>query len=293
MLPPLKPLLSFKAAAKYQSFTKAAHELNITHGAVSRSVKQLEDYFGFELFERRNRGLFLTSRGKKLAAEVEIILANLEMVCEKIRMSESESKRILSVSCEPSLAMRWLMPELDEFRTAFPHIDIHLSVGGGPINLSSEGVNLAIRRSDFRWPSDYHCTVLGKELVGPVCSPAYWEKHRDKAKQILHTRTRPEAWNDWNRLSDSTIEACSEKYFDHFYFSLQAAATGFGVAIGPEPLVRGDLEHEILIAPYGFIVTPINYVLLSLGVQKENSDIIAFTNWLTRKLALPVAEDKT
>ncbi|WP_051249541.1 LysR substrate-binding domain-containing protein [Maridesulfovibrio zosterae] len=284
-LPPLKPLISFRAAARYSSFTKAAHELNLTHGAVSRAVKQLEEFFGFDLFERRNRRLFLTEKGKLLAEGVEEVLEKLKNVSEAVRIPES--KRRLSVSCEPSLAMRWLMPKLEDFRLKHPQIDIHLSTGGGPIDLSAEGVHLAIRRSDFTWPSYYQCTTIGKERIGPVCSPGYWEQHQHTPKLLLHTRTRPEAWTDWKILSASPIETDSEKYFDHFYFSLQAAITGFGIAIGPEPLVYDDIKQGLLIAPYGFKKTQSDYVILSLHDPETNADMRVFVDWIIGKLALP------
>lgn len=284
-LPPLKPLISFRAAANHQNFTKAARELHLTHGAVSRAVKQLEEFFGFELFTRRNRGLFLTEKGAALSKGVEESLTSLERTCESLRMPES--KRRLSVSCEPSLAMRWLMPKLEDFRKKAPHIDIHLSTGGGPIDLTAEGVHLAIRRSDFTWPPHYHCTPLGKERIGPVCSPDYWEKHKKSPKQLLHTRTRPKAWNDWNAMSDTELDIGAEKQFDHFYFSLQAAATGFGLAIGPEPMVHEEIRQGLLVAPYGFRKTPIDYVILSLGSPETDRNMDTFIRWLKSELNLP------
>ncbi len=286
-IPPLKPLVSFRAAAKHQSLTKAAQELHLTHGAVSRAVKQLEEFFGFELFTRRNRGLFITEKGADLAKEVDNILNRLEKVCEKLKTPES--KRRLSVSCEPSLAMRWLMPKLDDFRRKAPQIDIHLATAGGPIDISAEGVHLAIRRSDFTWPPHYHCTLLGKERIGPVCSPAYWEKHKKTPKQLLHTRTRPEAWDDWNKISNTQIESDSEKNFDHFYFSLQAASTGFGLAIGPEPMVQEHIKQGLLVAPYGFKKTAIDYVILSLDRPEKGCNMNTFIDWLKSELGLPPA----
>jgi DNA-binding transcriptional LysR family regulator len=284
-LPPLKPLVSFRSAARHSSFTKAAQELNLTHGAVSRAVKQLEEFYGFKLFERRNRGLFLTGRGRKLAVEIESVLDQLEKISEEIR--HTESKRRISVSCEPSLAMRWLMPALEKFRNICPQVDVHLSTGGGPIDLTAEGVHLAIRRSDFIWPTYYCSTVLGKEKIGPVCSLAYWEKHRFKPLEILHTRTRPQAWTDWRRISGENPEIASEKYFDHFYFSLKAATTGFGVAIGPEPMVREDISQKLLIAPYGFRTTDVDYVILSIDPPKKNSDLSSFIDWVASEFQQP------
>ena len=85
-IPPLGPLISFHAAATHQSFTAAARELNLTHGAVSRAVKQLEEFFGTQLFHRRNRGIYLTEKGSFFARHVEKILKELERYDKKYQM---------------------------------------------------------------------------------------------------------------------------------------------------------------------------------------------------------------
>ncbi|WP_135074822.1 LysR substrate-binding domain-containing protein [Terasakiella sp. SH-1] len=277
-LPSLSSLQSFSVAAKHQSFTKAANELNQTHGAVSRAVKQLEDYFGVLLFERRNRRLYITSKGKKFAEQITILLEQIEDACEELTSSPSDHK--LAISCEPSLAMRWLMPRLEEFRTIHAGLDIHLSTAGGPIDLAENGIDIAIRRSDFKWAEDYWVTDLGNEAIGPVCSPSYIEKHPDLNWTLLHTRTRTEAWHDWKQLSNQDIQCDNEKFFDHFYFSLQAAVAGMGVAIGPKILVEDDLKNDLLIAPFGFKETSVNYVALSLKNPTSNEKVHAFINWM-------------
>ncbi len=282
-LPPLGPLVSFCTAARHESFTKAAHELNLTHGAVSRAVKQLEDYFGHQLFHRRNRRLFLTKKGRFFADRVEFILNELENTCEQVR--SIDTRRRLSVSCEPSLAIRWLMPRLDKFHQEYPEIEIHLSTEGGPIDLSAKGVHLAIRRSDFIWPDYYQSTPLVKEKIGPVCSPGYWKKKDGKQLKLLHTRTRPEAWTDWKQINGSQPQRLSEQFFDHFYFSLQAAVAGLGIAIGPEPLVIDDLNQGLLIAPYGFIQTSTDYVALTLQNPANENDLNNFISWLNKGLS--------
>ncbi|WP_319777582.1 LysR substrate-binding domain-containing protein [Maridesulfovibrio sp.] len=283
-LPPLGPLISFRAAAKHTSFTKAAAELHLTHGAVSKAVKQLEDFFGLRLFHRRNRSIFLTSKGKFLYQHVDKLLRELETVSEQMRVADN-SKRI-SVSCEPSLSMRWLMVRLEQFHEEFPETEIHISTGGGPIDLSSEGVHLAIRRSDFSWPAGYHSMELGIEHIGPVCSPSYWEKNMNKELKILHTRTRIEAWADWKQYSGRSIRTGSEQFYDHFYFSLQAAVAGLGMAMGPEPLVTDDLERGLLVAPYGFVETPISYVALALNKIEEDKSLHNFIRWVREHIPL-------
>ncbi|MGE4505174.1 MAG: LysR family transcriptional regulator [Desulfovibrionaceae bacterium] len=322
-LPPLNPLASFLAAARHGSFTRAAQELNVTHGAVSRAVRQLEDHFGVELFERRNRGIHLTPRGRDFAGRVEGVFAELEEACE--RLAAGEAGRRLSVSCEPTLAMRWLMPRLEEFHRAVPGVDVLLSTAGGPIDLSEQGVDLAVRRSDFSWPGHYWHLSLGRERIGPVCSPGYWREinggkgpGKDTGKggeggecvgeclggrhagpvRLLHTRTRPGAWADWRALQKggpgseresgpgSGPEGTSERFHDHFYFSLQAAQAGLGMAMGPEPLVRDALEQGMLVAPYGFAATQAEYVVISRKKPRPGGDGEAFVAWLRERLAL-------
>ncbi len=281
-LPPLGPLISFRAAAKHESFTKAAHELSLTHGAVSRAVKQLEEFFGQPLFHRRNRRLFLTRKGRFFADRVEKILSELETTCEQLL--SVESRRRLSVSCEPSLTMRWLMPRLDKFHNMHPEIEVHLSTEGGPIDLSAKGVHLAIRRSDFTWPDSYHCIPLVKEKIGPVCSPGYWGKLQEKGHRLLHTRTRPSAWTDWKELGGYVPEAVSEQYFDHFYFSLQGAVAGLGMAIGSEPMFTDDVRQGLLVAPYGLIETSVEYVALTLQNTTDDHPLHCFIPWLKEEL---------
>lgn len=283
-LPPLSPLISFCLAARHQSFTKAAQELNLTHGAVSRAVKQLEDYFGLQLFQRRNRRIYLTEKGRFFAEKATELLEGLEVASEQMHTVETDS--CLAVSCEPTLAMRWLMPRLSGFHKEASNTDIHLSTAGGPIDLAAQNLDIAIRRSDFQWPESYWVTSLGRERIGPVCHPDYWQSiQKEKSPVLLHTRTRPEAWMDWSSISEQYIDSSNERFFDHFYFSLQAAVAGLGMAIGPEPLVADDIRNGHLIAPYGFSETSVEYVVLSLRNPESSELVKTFSTWLKQELA--------
>jgi len=281
-LPPLGPLIGFCAAAKHQSFTKAARELNLTHGAVSRAVQQLEQYFGLALFHRRNRRVYLTDKGRFFADKTTALLSELETISEQMRAQEMG--RCLAVSCEPSLAMRWLMPRLGAFYEGFPGVDVHLSTAGGPVDIAAQNLDLAIRRSDFQWPKDYWVTPLARERTGPVCHPDYWSQLQGKPSVLLHTRTRPNAWADWTTRANQPMASSAEQYFDHFYFSLQAAVAGLGIAIGPEPLVADDIERGHLVAPFGFLETDTDYVVLSLKNHERDDLLGAFVSWLGEEL---------
>jgi len=277
-LPPLNPLVSFCSAAKHQSFTKAAQELNLTHGAISRAVKLIEEHFGYQLFERRNRRIYLNEKGQYFALKAEKILLDLEKVCEEMHQQSTLKK--FSISCEPSLAMRWLMPRINTVHKIIPNIDIQLSTAGGPIDLASHKIDLAIRRSDFKWPEEYWVTHLGNEWIGPVCRPNYLDTTNDELPVSLHTRTRPSAWADWEVLKHEKLQFSSEKYFDHFFFSLQASIAGLGIAIGPHYLVADDISEGLLEAPFGFVETEIEYVALSLRNSKADEKLKSFLSWI-------------
>ncbi|MCV2402252.1 LysR substrate-binding domain-containing protein [Marinomonas sp. C2222] len=287
-LPPLGALTAFEAAAKHQSFSRAAEEVNLTHGAISRAVAQLEERIGVELFVRRNRRVYLTMAGRRLLKTVSESLNALSDTVEEIHRHDKNSP-FLTVSCEPSLAMRWLMPRLGSFKEQHPELNIDLRMAGGPIDLLSENCDLAIRRNDFGIPDNYSQTFLCSEMAGPVCTDNYWQEQANQAldqAHWLHSRTRPNAWEDWRKQQElMALKPQSEQYFDHFFYALQAAQAGLGIAIGSTPLVSDDLvlnqlAPQTLISPMGMQLTGYDYVLLSLTEPTQDQRIDAFTRWL-------------
>lgn len=277
------PALSyFRVAAELESFSKAADTLNVTHGAISRAVRLLEDDLETSLFERRNRAVFLTDAGRRLALVVSKGLGDIE--AEVRRIKEDSAKATLTVSCEPTLMMRWLIPRLQEFQEMHPEADIRLLAGGGPVTLGT-GIDLAIRRNDFDWPDTYHARLLFKEKIGPICRPekssAYFcGEHLNGTAKLLHTRTRPNAWVTWSDLSGMALPSRSHLDFEHFYFSIQAALAGLGVAIGPWHLVQDDIRSGLLTAPNGFIEDGSGYMLLSARKPQNGTLEDAFGAWL-------------
>ncbi|AEF54345.1 transcriptional regulator, LysR family [Marinomonas posidonica IVIA-Po-181] len=282
-LPPLNALAAFEAAAKHQSFTKAAEELHLTHGAISRAVAQVEERIGVDLFLRRHRRVYLTAAGQRLLKTTSQSLDALSRTVEEIHRHDLSSP-FLVVSCEPSLAMRWLMPRLGEFKALCPDLHIDLRMAGGPIDLLAEGCDVAIRRMDFTVKSDYQVTRLCAEFAGPVCSHGYWtqlENQNLNNANWLHSRTRPQAWYDWlSTEKDQTMSPNTEQHFDHFFYALQAAQDHLGVVIGSVPLVSDDLQKQRLIAPLGLKPTGVDYALLTLDGVEQDPRIAQFSNWL-------------
>ena len=278
---PLSALVPFRAAARLHSFSRAADALSLTHGAVSRAVRLLEDHLGTMLFERQGRGVMLTEAGRDLAQAVEEGLGRIETVAEAMR--ERQAGVALTVSCEPTLLMRWLIPRLPAFQSAHPGLDLRLMAGGGPVQ-PGPGLDLAIRRDDFALPPGWIAEPLFAERIGPVCRPDLVAQFFDGADlrpeaPRLHSRTRPSAWEDWRELAGSQGHGPAQ-VFDHFYFSLQAAVAGLGVAIGPWHLVRDDLEAGLLAAPAGFRADGSRYLLLTARALLPGGPAAQFRDWL-------------
>ncbi len=278
----LPALNCFRAAAEQQSFSKAAEQLNLTHSAVSRAIRLLEEDIGTKLFDRRNRAVFLTSAGRELAQATQQGLGIIEDVISRLKADNTHTP--ITISCEPTLMMRWLIPRMPLFHKAFPKADIRLVAGGGPVTLGS-GIDFAIRRDDFTWPASYETQLLFTEKVGPVCrldktSSFFANGKIQPSVSLLHTETRPDAWSTWCKLSGIICEKNPSLSFEHFYFSLQAAIAGLGIAIGPWHLVQQDIEAGLLTAPKGFVADGTGYYLLSSANRNWGQHSQEFRNWL-------------
>lgn len=184
--------------------------------------------------------------------------------------------------------MRWLIPRWPSFQALHPDISVHLVAGGGPV-LFDSGIDLAIRRNDFEWPSTVSAVHLFNEKTGPVCSPdkevSFFAPlggakciRRDSIR--LQTKTRPQAWQEWATASEKSLPTTQEQVFEHFYFSLQAAIAGFGVAIGPWHLVRDDIKNGVLSAPLGFVEDGSSYYLPSPQARSASRPYALLLAWL-------------
>ncbi|MCY7261554.1 LysR family transcriptional regulator [Pseudomonas protegens] len=286
-LPPLGALRCFEAAARLESFTQAGAALHLTHGAISRAVRALEEDLGTALFERRSHRVFLTPAGAELLHSVTQALDLIENTASRLRAPDPEAPLVLS--CEPTLLMRWLIPRLPAFQAAHPEISIQLLAGGGPFSFNA-GIDLAIRRNDFAWSDETQAHWLFDEAIGPVCRPdkqADWTPSPNGQPTLaehaprLHSATRPQAWEQW--LQQRQLPATpplQEQVFEHFYFSLQAAVAGLGLAIAPWQLVRDDLAGGLLCAPFDFVADGSAYYLLSTQAISDASAAGHLLRWL-------------
>ncbi len=289
-LPSTTALRCLLAAVDTGSFTAAARAVHLTHGAVSRQVASLETLLGAALFERRHLRLVLTPTGQAYVAQARAAVDLLRAAAAQARRQASDT---VVVSCEATLAIRWLVPRLGEFEARHPQLSVHVLAGGGPIDLVGSNADLAIRRSDHELQGDLVVQHLMDEWVGPVVSPRV--KQAWSTLPRLVSETRPQAWADWQRLQPklskhpSKNTAIAERRYGHFYLSLQAAAAGLGVGIGPYPMVMDDVQAGVLAAPQGFTSGGSRYLALATRQQSQRPAVQLVTAWLTEvaQLAVP------
>lgn len=280
----LKAFSIFNVAAETSNFSEAAIKLHLTHGAVSKQIKTLEDHLSTKLFVKQGRNVCLTHEGEVLKRYTSEAFQTLAQGVNKFTQV---SNHTLNVSCEPTLTMRWLMPRISNFYEQNPNTDIRLSTAGGSVNLNANGLSMAIRRDDFEPLPHYKSKHLVEGWVGPVVSPEYWERVKgDLTKlKLIHSDTRPNAWLNWseNTNNQKLLQNPSQN-FAHFYFCFQAAVDGLGAAMGSYPLVVDDIERGNLIAPFGFVLSGHNYVVLSQEIESNNGLDIKFMNWIQSQL---------
>jgi LysR family glycine cleavage system transcriptional activator len=292
--PPLNALRFFDAAARLGSFVKAADELHLTHGAVSRQIRLLEESLGTALFERRNRAVFLTPQGKLLRAATEQAFEQLGVALESLRIPAPNTP--LVVSCEPTISMKWLIPRLGDFYRRHPTLQLHIFAAGGPVAFQRDGVDVALRRNDFTWEPTVHAEKVCDEWIGPVCAPTLMKRRRIdlSAQRLLHTASRKTAWRSWRTATAVDIGRGSGQTYEHFYLSLQAASAGLGVAIGSIFMVQEEIDSGRLAAPFGFVPDGSAYYLLSSTPIQDDRRRVVFLDWVreqfTRDLNLRAME---
>jgi transcriptional regulator, LysR family len=274
-LPALTAFRYFDIAAETESFVRAAERLHVTHGAVSRQVRLLEESLGIDLFERRNRAIFLTPAGRALHDTTQAIFEQLEGTVQRLQQQERDN--VLVLSCEPTIAMRWLIPRLPRFHAAHPDLQLHLVAAGGPVDFARSGVDLALRRDDFHWPPALHSMKICDEWIGPVSRT---NSDNLDGQRLLHSSTRPNAWPTWLRLSERQATHSERGDFEHFYLSLQAASAGLGLAIASALMVRDELDSGQLHAPFGFLRDGSAYYLLSPQPLSDGGKRQRFAEWV-------------
>ena len=283
--PSLNALRAFEATARLRSFSAAALELSVTHGAVSRHIRALEDTIGLPLLHRRANGASPTVEGQRLAEALSSAFALIHSGIEQIKPGP------LTLSCSESIMMYWLLPRLARFGETNPDVALRFNPGSGPVDFVRDNVSMALRLSTIEPPREVIRTDVVTEWIGPVCSPHYLRSVRVSTAadlgraRLMASRTRPQAWDDWALQCRDVKEPLQvHESFAHFYLLIQAAKCGLGLANVPRMLVRDDLTSGTLVAPLGF-VSGRNKISVWLAPHLgRRGDAVRLVDWLVDEL---------
>jgi LysR family glycine cleavage system transcriptional activator len=284
---PLTGLRVFEAAARHESFLRAADELAITPGAVSRQIKALETELAVRLFERFNRAVKLTETGQRLAVGIGRGMALMEEAVLEVR---GPRKAVLAVSAMHSFAARWLAPRLHNFNALYPDIQVLVAASDTTVDLVREPYDVAIRFGRGPYPG-FSARKLISLFLFPVCSPRLLEEislktPADLAKaQLLsdvHLGPGEPAWPEWLELAGAPqVDSSRGQQFSNVYLAVGAALAGRGVALADEALVLDELAGGRLVKPFDIeLQSTYSQWILTLPEKADRPDIRRFRNWL-------------
>jgi LysR family transcriptional regulator, glycine cleavage system transcriptional activator len=289
-LPPLNALKAFEAAARHESFTRAAEELCVTQGAVSHQVKALEAELGLKLFNRERQRLVITEAGRAYLAVVRDAFDRIGDGTE--RLLQRQSGGALTVSTSPTFAAKWLVHRLGRFAEAHPEIDLRVGASMHHVDFAREDIDLAIRHSDGA-VAGLHVTRLCTEELFPVCSPKLLTgRNRLRAPAdlarfpLLHVSDR-QGWRQWLDFAGVTgVDPSRGPILNQASMAIDAAVDGQGITLARTALAAWDLIGGRLVRPFE-IAMPVSYaywIVCSKAVAKLPK-IVAFSEWLLAEAA--------
>lgn len=274
---PVAALRAFEAAARHGQISRAADELGVTHGAVSRHVSHLEDFVGAPLFEGARNRPKLTAEGRIFGFA---LTAAFDQIEDALRIIGRGDGNILDVACLSTFAMRWLIPRLHDFMARHPRYDVRLATDDRQSHVHVDA-RILVLPPHAELPKT--CTRLFAEKLALVVAPSLASGRAEDMLALprLETRTRPDVWREWASLTGIGVgdAPATTRIFDHFHMTIEAALNSLGIAIAPWHLVAGDVASARLVAPFGAVDS--NYVYAVEVARPGKPKTRDFVNWLT------------
>lgn len=296
-IPPLQTLRVLEAAARLQSFTRAAEELSLTQGAVSQHIRMLEEELGIKLFTRVPGGARPTTRAQSLALQVRQGLMVLERAfgrrsaALRSRQGRNDRAASLTVSVMPSFCQRWLIPRLPAFRAQHPNINLDLRQSVELARFDGPGaVDVALRYGPGRWRG-LTSERLMEEEVFPVASPDYrggrLPRRMADLAQCTLLRHSSQPWEPWFQAVGLDLAvAGNAPLFDDAGQLLDAAARGAGVALGRRSLAQADLSSGRLVRLWKRSIIDVHaHHIVWRDSSSKLASIEAFRRWLHSAVA--------
>jgi LysR family glycine cleavage system transcriptional activator len=282
-LPPFFALRALEAAARHKSYSRAADELSVTHGAVSQQIRKLEGELGARLFERQGNQMFPTREAERLAAEVARGLGVLQnAVAEFAAAAERDP---LVVSLDPQFATRWLPPRLPRLLADPAGANLELRAEERRADFVTDGVDVAIRYGAGRWEG-LETTHLFTETLFPVCSPTFAARHPIAAPEdllalpLIQHRHRP--WKLWFDAFGLQAPPPQGTVFEDSLLVVESAAQGLGMALARSGLIEADLASGRLVRPLeAQVASELGFYVVWRPDSRKIARIAALRDWLS------------
>lgn len=291
-LPPLKALHIFEVAARTLSFSRAAQQLFVTQGAVSKQIKLLEDFLGKPLFERTAAGLVLTDAGREYLPGVSESLETIRKVTAKVQQSQQE-RNTLVLNLIPSFSSLWLIPRIAQMHEAIPSLNLTQIAGDGPYRFDENSADMAIRCLPLSRSID-NAELLVEETLVPVVHPERLKRHPiETVEQLLDHPflmhiTRPQLWGSFLAKLELKSERAPEfrHGLEHFYMLLEAAQQQQGIALIPDFLAQDVLARGELVSVLDIRYSSgYGYYFLTPNFQTRPQLVDDFRVWLKQQLS--------
>ncbi|QZI70604.1 LysR family transcriptional regulator [Pseudomonas protegens] len=287
-IPSTAALISFEAAARHESFTKAAQELSLTQGAVCRQIASLEEFLSVELFRRSRRGVKLTEAGLSYSRRVATQLDAVER--DTLSVMGQQGANVIELAVVPTFGTQWLLPRLKDFQKQHPEVTVNLTNRTRPFLFADTPFDAAIYFGDADWSGTQSHRLMGEHPV-PVCSPAILGNHQQLNAEaiaelpLLQQTTRPYAWRQWfNSQQMSIPRDMTGPRYELFSMLAQAAMHDMGIALIPAFLIQRELAEKRLVIANPQALTSIKAYYLMIPERKvESASLRAFRDWLVNQ----------
>ncbi|GAA0766330.1 transcriptional regulator GcvA [Ideonella azotifigens] len=289
-LPPLNALRNFEAVARCGSFAAAAAELHVTHWAVGKQIRLLEDWFGVPLFERQARGVVLTDAGAALLNDVTHAFERLADGAARLRHADIVRRvsGTVRVNVLASFALCWLLPRLADFHARYPDIEVRVSTTSRKLRYVGDAFDIGVR-SGNEDGAGLVSRPLMADLRLPACSPALLRQRPIQGvadlrqHTLLHSASTRTSWSHWLKAAGMPeLRVVRHVEYDHVFLQLAAAVEGLGVTLASLPLIERDIAAGRLVCP---IAAPTwrapDYTLVLNRDRAGDDAVAAFERWIT------------
>ena len=287
-IPSTTALVSFEAAARHESFTKAAQELSLTQGAICRQIASLEDFLSVELFRRSRRGVKLTEAGLSYSRRVATQLDAVER--DTLSVMGHTGANVIELAVVPTFGTQWLLPRLKDFQQQHPEVTVNLTNRTRPFLFADTEFDAAIYFGDADWSGTESHKLMGENPM-PVCSPTLLGGRKSLTAEIiaelplLQQTTRPYAWRQWfNAQNLNVARDLTGPRYELFSMLAQAAMHDMGIALIPPFLIQRELAEERLVIANRNALSSIKAYYLMIPERKvESASLRAFRDWLVKQ----------